>query len=86
MQQICCWASFNIFSAMESCKARACCSQGSTQGNPSCFASYYVLSMISSFQAPGNLSVGEAVAIGLLGAEGVLFFCAGEIIGRGRYF
>ena len=36
-------------------------------------------------QAPGNLSVGEAVAIGLLGAEGVLFFCAGEIIGRGRY-
>ncbi len=38
------------------------------------------------FQAPGNLSVGEAVAIGLLGAEGILFFCAGEIIGRGRYF
>jgi hypothetical protein len=38
----------------------------------------------SNAQAPGNLSVGEAVTIGLLGAEGVLFFCAGEIIGRGR--
>jgi hypothetical protein len=25
------------------------------------------------------------VAIGLLGAEGVLFFCAGEVVGRGRY-
>ena len=25
------------------------------------------------------------MAIGLLGAEGVLFFCAGEVVGRGRY-
>jgi hypothetical protein len=69
---------------MEPRQARARRSQSSTQGIPICFKHFDFIFAQLAYQAPGNLSVGEAVAIGLLGAEGVLFFCAGEVVGRGR--
>lgn len=38
----------------------------------------------SKLRNPGSLTVGEASFIGFLALDGLLFFFAGEVVGRGN--